>query len=123
MFVERRRGQVGLTMGPFAGDMTAFHTLSVIEGDGFVKIVDRVRVSRDDEEHSSVVCCCGVCGVMQRCFMPSQLDGHIEQSMASMTRLRVMIENGETALMDYDAPPDLIVEGEEESVSRLPLLS
>eukprot|EP00545_Synedropsis_sp_CCMP1620_P002598 CAMPEP_0119005658 /NCGR_PEP_ID=MMETSP1176-20130426/1851_1 /TAXON_ID=265551 /ORGANISM="Synedropsis recta cf, Strain CCMP1620" /LENGTH=488 /DNA_ID=CAMNT_0006957493 /DNA_START=62 /DNA_END=1528 /DNA_ORIENTATION=+ len=122
MFVERQRGQVGLTMGPFAGNLTAFHTISIIECDGFVKIVDRVRVARDEEDHSSLVCCCGLCDVMQRCFMP-KLDGHIEQSVASLTRLRVMIENGQSALLDYEPPPDLIVEGEEEGVSRVPLLS
>lgn len=123
MFVERQRGQIGLTMGPFAGDMTAFHTISIVDGGGFIKIVDRVRIARDDNDnhtHAAVVCCCGLCDVVQRCFMPSKLNGHMDQSEASMARLRVMVENGETAL----SPPDLIVEGEDENgVSTVPLLS
>jgi hypothetical protein len=128
MFVERRRGKVGLTMGPFSGDLTAFHTLTTEvqqDGGGFVKITDRVRVSKEmGEYHSSVVCCCGLCSVMQRCFLPSKLDGHMDQSIASMTRLRVMIEHGESSscAMDDGDAPDLIVNGEEEGVSRQPLL-
>jgi hypothetical protein len=121
MFVERRRGKVGLTMGPFSGNLTAFHTLTAVEGDGFVTITDRVRVAKDHgEDHSSIICCCGLCDVMQRCFLPPKLDGHMDQSVASMTRLRVMIENGESEFMD--ATPDLIVDGEEDGVSRQPLL-
>lgn len=123
MFVERRRGRVGLTMGPFGGDLTAFHTITAELGDGFVQVTDRVRIVKENgEDHSSIICCCGLCEVMQRCFLPPKLDGHIDQSVASMTRLRVMIENGENALMADDVPA-LIVDGEDETVSRQPLLS
>lgn len=122
MFVERRRGRVGLTMGPFSGDLTAFHTITAELGDGFVQVTDRVRVVKENgEDHSSIICCCGLCEVMQRCFLPPKLDGHIDQSVASLTRLRVMVENGESAVMD--SAPDLIVDGEDDPVSRQPLLS
>lgn len=38
MFVERRRGQVGLTVGPFMGGIFAAHTIRVVEENGRVKV-------------------------------------------------------------------------------------
>jgi hypothetical protein len=122
MFVERRLGRVGITMGPFIGDLTAFHTITAEQGDGFVHVMDRVRIAKENgQDHSSLICCCGLCEVMQRCFSPPKLNGHIDQSVASMARLRAMIENGDCT--SSDLPPDLILDGEEEPVSRQPLLS
>ena len=118
MFVERQRGKVGLTMGPFPGHQAASHSISVVQREGFVKVTDRVRISPGEEEYNDHwQICCGLCDVLQRCWMP-KLDGHVEQSVVSLTRLRVMIEKGEAS-----EPPDLILDGEEEGASKLPLLS
>jgi hypothetical protein len=62
-----RRGKVGLTMGPFSGNWTAFHTITAVRKMVSSPITDRVRVARDHgEDHSSVICCCGLCDVMQQ---------------------------------------------------------
>jgi len=42
---------------PFTGDLTAFHALTTVQGDGFVKNINRVRVAEDmGEDHSLVGC-------------------------------------------------------------------
>jgi hypothetical protein len=99
------------------------YTLNAVQCDGFVNITDSVvRAAKNiGEKHASGVSCCDLCDMMQRCFLPPKLDGHVDQSVASMTRLRVMLENGESVLMEDDAP-ELIVDGKEEGVSRQPLL-
>jgi hypothetical protein len=119
MFVERRRGKLSLTIGPFCGDLTAFHSLTVNQLDGCVEIKDRVRVAKIDEPgKSSVQCCCGLWDAVHRCLLYSKLKCHMNQAISSLTRLRVMIEHGEV-----NSPSDLILDGEEDGVSRTPLLS
>jgi hypothetical protein len=59
MFVERRQGQVGFTVGPFSGGMQAAHTISVFEEGGRIRVVDRVRLNKEEEEirkHVSLRC-------------------------------------------------------------------
>ena len=119
MFVERRRGKLGLTIGPFCGDLTAVHSLTVKQLDGCVEITDRVRIAKIEEPGKfSVQCCCGLWDVVHRCLLNSKLESHMNQAISSLTRLRVMLESGEV-----QSPPDLILDGEEDGVSRIPLLA
>jgi len=121
MFVERRRGQVGITMGPFPGDLTAFHTIKVAEGDGFIRVVDKVRIGYEELNSDEMDCCCnGVYDSIKRSLFGSKLESHIEHSIASMTRLRVMIENGEIE-SSFTHSSSLILE-EDKGASDLPLL-
>lgn len=116
LFVERLRGQVGLTIGPFAGGIVASHTIKVQDDGPVVSVVDNVRLSRDEE---SCVCCCGLCEPIKRCFLP-RMAGHVEQAMSSFLRLRILIEHGETG--SYAASPGVGYDVEE-GVSSIPLLS
>jgi hypothetical protein len=93
MFVERQRGRVGLTVGPFAGDVMVSHTITALEDPGQNKltIVDRVTLARDT---SSSELLCGLLECLESCFLPS-LKGYMDQVVSSMTRLRVLVESGE----------------------------
>jgi len=116
LFVERLRGQVGLTIGPFSGGVVASHTIKIQDDGPVVSVVDKVRLSRDEE---SCVCCCGLCEPIKRCFMP-RMAGHMEQVLSSMMRLRVLVEHGESGA--YAANPGVGYD-EEEGLSSIPLLS
>lgn len=116
LFVERLRGQVGLTIGPFSGGVVVSHTIKLEDDGPVVSVVDTVRLSRDDE---SWLCCCGLCEPIKRCFMPG-ISGHMDQAVSSLSRLRVLVEHGETGT--YAAEPGVGYE-EEHAVSSIPLLS
>jgi hypothetical protein len=117
LFVERLRGQVGLTIGPFSGGIVASHTIKVQDDGPVVSVIDNVRLSRD-EEHC--ICCCGLCEPIKRCFMP-RMAGHMEQVLSSMMRLRVLVEHGETGT--YSADPGVGYVKEGASSMDIPLLS
>lgn len=99
MFIERRRGHIGLTIGPFHGGIHASHTISVSEdatasNGGRIRIVDRVRLTYDEEDVSLARifgCTMGSC--MSHCFLPS-IVGYVDQVTTSMARLRILLENG-----------------------------
>jgi hypothetical protein len=96
MFVERRRGRVGLTVGPFHGCIHASHTITVSkdEGDGGrVLVVDRVRLTRDDEDASlaNLLSCAPFESCLSRCMLPS-VAGYLDQVTTSMARLRLLVE-------------------------------
>jgi hypothetical protein len=99
MFVERPRGQVGLTVGPFSGGVYAAHTISIVEDGNLLKVVDRVRLTKaEDELGFASMFFCGGCGVfdsLNRCLLPTVV-GYMEQVESSMARLRVLCENGQT---------------------------
>uniref|UniRef100_A0A7S1UYE8 Uncharacterized protein n=1 Tax=Grammatophora oceanica TaxID=210454 RepID=A0A7S1UYE8_9STRA len=97
MFVERERGNVGLTIGPFDGGLSAFHTMSVSEYQGAVRLVDAVKLSWDgsEERSSAPVNCCGLWSAVQRCMLRPQVQQQMDQSMSSLHNLRLMVENGE----------------------------
>ena len=101
MFVERPRGRVGLTVGPFSGGIYAAHTISIVEDGDLLKIVDRVRLTKEEDElgFASMFSCggCGVFDSFNRCLLPT-VAGYMEQVESSMTRLRVLCENGETRM-------------------------
>jgi len=121
MFVERHRGQVSLTIGPFAGGLTVFHTFEVSDYQGITSITDKVRVAREPSLSSSsaTLFLCGICSMFQRCFKPS-IDGHMDQVLASMAKLRVLVEHGEHA---SGAGVNILESAEINGVSVQPLLS
>lgn len=119
LFVERLRGQVGLTIGPFSGGIMASHTIKVQDDGPVVSVVDTVRLSRDEE---SYIWCCGLCEPIKKCFTPG-IDGHIEQTMSSFLRLRILIEHGGDTGSFAAASPGIGYDDEEEGVSTVPLLS
>jgi len=84
MFVERSRGKVGLSMGPFQGDITVTHSFAVSE----TKIVDMVTLSRGP---SSLEVCCGIFECFQNALLPS-VKGYMDQAVSSIIRLRLLIE-------------------------------
>jgi len=112
MFVERRRGQVGLTVGPFHGGVHASHTISVAQdptNGGKVKVVDRVRLIRDEQEVSlaSFFWCGAFESCLSRCVLPSVV-GYLSLVTTSMARLRLLVENSDltagNSIMVVNAP-------------------
>ena len=94
MFVERRRGQVGLTMGPFTGGVYATHHIRVCDYEGRIRITDRVRLSRNLEASSwSCMLFYGILDsfMLNSCLLPS-LKAYMNQVSTSMARLRILIE-------------------------------
>lgn len=91
MFVERQQGRLGLSLGPFAGDVTASHSIRVDKRTGATRIVNRVTLSKDV---SNSILLCGVLDCLESCFLPS-LKGYMSQTVSSMMRLRVLAETGE----------------------------
>jgi hypothetical protein len=99
MFVERRRGHVGLTIGPFHGGIHASHTIHVSEdanNSGSIRIVDRVRLTRDEEVLPLIgFLGCGVVGsCLSHCLLPS-IVGYVDQVTTSMARLLLLLENND----------------------------
>jgi hypothetical protein len=95
MFVERPRGQVGLTVGPFIGGVTISHTISVHEDDNRIRIVDRVRLNTEEDDFMlASLFLCDALDSLSRCLLPSVSD-YLEQATASMALLRMLLEDGE----------------------------
>jgi hypothetical protein len=99
MFVERRRGHVGLTIGPFHGGIHASHTIHVSEdtdSSGSIRIVDRVRLTRDEEVLPLISFVgYGVVGsCLSHCLLPS-IVGYVDQVTTSMARLLLLLENND----------------------------
>ena len=99
MFVERRRGHVGLTIGPFHGGIHASHTIHVSEdtnNSGSIRIVDRVRLTRDEEVLPLISFVgYGVVGsCLSHCLLPS-IVGYVDQVTTSMARLVLLLENND----------------------------
>jgi hypothetical protein len=106
MFVERQRGHVGLTIGPFYGGIHASHTITVSDDqNGRVNVLDRVRLTRNDDEEETgtataaeelfmfrIFGCFDTC--LSRCMLPSMV-GYLNQVTTSMARLRLLVENSD----------------------------
>jgi len=100
MFIERRHGRIGLTIGPFHGGIHASHSISVSPEDpssngGRIRIVDRVRLTRDDEVEeffSGEIFGCAMGSCLSHFFFPS-IIGYVDQVTMSMARLRILLEN------------------------------
>ncbi len=150
MFVERSRGQVGLSIGPFMGGMVADHTITVgdncalmdsssgvaggenasspssTQSNGGVVITDTVRVRKDEdlaaaEEGYS----CGLFGVLERYALPS-ISGYMTQAALSLENLCDVVCDGEacayagTCSVDFSEDRGL---GDDGCDGRTPLLS
>lgn len=131
MFVERLRGQIGLTIGPFPGGITCSHTFTVVEDvrqHGVVQVIDTVKITIDDENShreegggdlSESLFLCGACSMaVKKCFLPT-MKGYMEQSSSSLSRLRVLVEHGETGYCIVEASPSAMFEDS----PNIPLLS
>jgi hypothetical protein len=96
MFIERRRGHIGLTVGPFHGGIHASHSINVEMLGGRIKIVDRVRLTRDNDGESdfSMSYLFGCTPCLTHCLFPSVV-GYMDQVTTSLARLRVLLENYE----------------------------
>ena len=95
MFVERTRGQVGLTIGPFVGGIEVSHKIKVEDvGGQKVRLIDQVRLQRDAGEEPVF---CGIFDALEKCFLPT-VDDYMDQVLSSMARLRFLVENGETSI-------------------------
>lgn len=113
VFVERRRGRIGMTLGPFPdrfmrGTM-AYHTFNVraVEDESGQRIVisDEVRLQRDGDDCGDRLDC-GYCFIFRLLFMSIEwflfqwyrpdLASFMSQTMSSFMKLRDLIERGET---------------------------
>ncbi len=125
MFVERLRGQVGLTVGPFPGGITCSHTFTVMQNEqnemNAVTVMDTVRISVDDDEDvSQSLYLCGACSMaIKKCFLPT-MKGYMDQSSSSLSRLRVLVEHGETGYCIIEAEPSAMLSND---IPTRPLLS
>ena len=122
MFVERNRGQVGLSVGPFMGGVVADHTITVGDNcalletseqascesgspsatqsnNGGVVITDTVRVRKDED---LVVTgggySCGLFGVLERYALPS-ISGYMTQAALSLENLCDIVCDGEACAL------------------------
>mmetsp|Transcript_9998 Transcript_9998/g.20846 ORF Transcript_9998/g.20846 Transcript_9998/m.20846 type:complete len:557 (+) Transcript_9998:229-1899(+) len=102
MFIERQRGRISLNVGPFNGGISASHLISVIsedsEGGSRIRIVDRVRLTHENEDESFFLgrllgCAVGSC--LSSCFY-SPIVGYVDQVTMSMARLRILLEGRES---------------------------
>lgn len=91
MFVERPQGRVGLSIGPFPGDVAVSHSIRVDPRAN--RIVDTVTLSRNGSSNGGDLLC-GVLECLESCFLPT-LRGYMDQVVDSMVRLRSLVETGE----------------------------
>lgn len=108
MFVERSRGKVSLTVGPFAGGIHVSHTISILgEEGGLIRVVDRVRIQEREEDFSfgrSMF----FGGVLDSCFsscLLPQLGHYMDQVKTSMARLQILVEIGELSKSVHISAP------------------
>ena len=107
MFIERARGRLSLTVGPYGGGMVALHSIEVREvasdeglGVGVV-ITDRVWLEQGidasfDTEPDLVdflLSCGDTCHLLERCYSPSLTD-FVSQTAASLDSLRDLVTGG-----------------------------
>lgn len=150
MFVERNRGQVGLSVGPFMGGMVADHTITVGDncalletsevhaGSGSdlpsvaqpnnngVVITDTVRVRKDEDLVATEGgYSCGLFGVLERYALPS-ISGYMTQAALSLENLCDIVCDGEacalagTCSVDFSEDRGL---GDDGCDGRTPLLA
>ena len=139
MFVERSRGQVGLSIGPFMGGMVADHTITVGDNcammdissglaasNGGIVITDTVRVRKDEDLAAAEGgYSCGLFGVLERYALPS-ISGYMTQAALSLENLCDVVCDGEacayagTCSVDFSEERGL---GDDGCDGRTPLLS
>lgn len=149
MFVERNRGQVGLSVGPFMGGMVADHTITVGDncalqetsemrassGSGSpsatqsnnngVVITDTVRVRKDEDlVATDGGYSCGLFDILERYVLPS-ISGYMTQAALSLENLCDVVCDGEacalagTCSVDFSEDRGL---GDDGCDGRTPLL-
>jgi hypothetical protein len=102
IFIERRRGHVDFTLGPFKGGVFVSHKLiaTVIEeenGINGVKLVDVVHLlNRETSNEFGWHCTQCSCvetmkNITRRCTSPS-IDGYVSQTLLSMENLYYLCE-------------------------------
>jgi len=111
MFIERRHGRIGMTIGPFHGGIYACHSMSVSSEDpssngGRIRIIDRVRLTSDNEEEFFFAgrmfgCAMGSC--LGQFFFPS-IAGYADQVTMNMARLRILLERNENIIRSTSHP-------------------
>jgi len=118
MFVERQRGQVALTIGPFPGNLEVCHKLTVQEVNQKIRIVDEVRVQSDSSSDNEGLC--GLFSVVEKCILPA-VDDYMDQVLSSAARLRFLIENKETPSLVDNIPTttSVLVDGGDASAPLL----
>lgn len=149
MFVERNRGQVGLSVGPFMGGMVADHTITVGDNCALVEspeqssnesaslsvtqsnnngvvITDTVRVRKDvDLVATDGGYSCGLFGLLERYALPS-ISGYMTQAALSLENLCDIVCDGEacalagTCSVDFSEDRGL---GDDGCDGRTPLLA
>jgi hypothetical protein len=107
MFVERQRGRVGLTVGPFCGGIEVSHNLKILseEDGGKIRIVDDVKLRRLGSDENDESHFCGVMDILEKCYLP-RLDDFMDQVLSSMARLRFLVEKGEEHSVYVEASGD-----------------
>eukprot|EP00980_Cylindrotheca_fusiformis_P030896 scaffold25602_cov225-Cylindrotheca_fusiformis.AAC.1 len=97
MFVERNRGKVSLTVGPFVGGIHASHTISVRQEGEHVRVVDRVRIDQREEDISlarSLFYGGALDSCLSSCLLPKITD-YMDQAKTSMARLQILVAIGD----------------------------
>jgi hypothetical protein len=93
---------------------------------GVVQVIDTVKVTVDESTNrdegsdlSESLFLCGACSMaVKKCFLPT-MKGYMEQSTSSLSRLRVLVEHGETGYCIIEAEPSAMFE----DTPNIPLLS
>lgn len=113
MFVERNRGQVGLSVGPFMGGMVADHTITVGDNCALassdhgstsnstssgVVITDTVRVRKDEHADGGGGYSCGLFDALERYVLPG-LSGYMTQAALSLENLCDVVCDGEACAL------------------------
>jgi len=91
MLVERQRGKIGITIGPFAGMITASHTITIHEEGGNIKVVNRVQLGREEERSYDYL---GISKSVESCILPT-IDSYMNQVASSMRKLCHLIRDKE----------------------------
>lgn len=94
IFAERQKGRVSLNIGPFPGDVTISHTITVNDqmyhDEKRISINDTVRLSHDK---GNVELLWGIFDCVENCFLPT-IVGYMEQAVSSLKKLSVLVDNG-----------------------------
>ena len=103
MFIERSRGQVGISMGPFVGNMMAEHTFSIQDiaverastgvspvTTAGVSVTNTVRMTRKDHADGGG----GIAAsLLQQWFLPG-MAGYMDQAILSLEKLSDVVCDG-----------------------------
>jgi len=85
LFIERSRGKLTLSIGPFAGVSTIQHSYTFLQKDRGVVVTDDVSIQQRKNN------------CVTKYFCPS-VDSFVDQTVCSMEDMKVLVEHGETAV-------------------------